>query len=120
MGQHFALTLSSSSTPRAEAFQAAVHRARIWAEGCAWCGTSRYLVWSDIPRAENLRYLEEDDHVARRFRAFSRHSNGNTFDYEGRQISFCHEPASVIRYEWDGTVTVLADRVRGRALQRAQ
>ena len=85
----------------------------LWAEGCAWCGTSRYLVWSDIPRAENLRFLEEDDHVARRFRAFSRHSNGNTFDYEGRQISFCHEPASVIRYEWDGTVTELATEFEG-------
>jgi gluconolactonase len=85
----------------------------LWAEGCAWCGTSRYLVWSDIPRAENLRYLEEDDHIGRRFRAFSRHSNGNTFDYEGRQISFCHEPASVIRYEWDGTVTELATEFEG-------
>ena len=85
----------------------------LWAEGCAWCGTSRYLVWSDIPRAENLRWLEEDDHVARRFRAFSRHSNGNTFDYEGRQISFCHEPASVIRYEWDGSVTELATEFEG-------
>jgi gluconolactonase len=84
-----------------------------WAEGCAWCGGSRYLVWSDIPRAENLRYLEEDDHVARRFRAFSRHSNGNTFDFQGRQISFCHEPASVIRYEHDGTVTELATEFEG-------
>ena len=86
----------------------------LWAEGCAWCGTSRYLVWSDIPRAENLRWLEEDDHVARRFRAFSRHSNGNTFDFQGRQISFCHEPASVIRYEWDGTVTELATEFEGQ------
>lgn len=86
----------------------------LWAEGCAWCGTSRYLVWSDIPRAENLRWLEEDDHVARRFRAFSRHSNGNTFDFQGRQISFCHEPASVIRYEWDGSVTELATEFEGQ------
>lgn len=84
-----------------------------WAEGCAWNGHSRYVVWSDIPRAENLRYLEEDDHIGRRFRAFSRHSNGNTFDFQGRQISFCHEPASVIRYEWDGTVTVLAEEFDG-------
>ena len=91
-----------------------LYNGTLWAEGCAWCGTSRYLVWSDIPRAENLRWLEEDDHVARRFRAFSRHSNGNTFDFQGRQISFCHEPASVIRYEWDGTVTELATEFEGQ------
>jgi gluconolactonase len=86
----------------------------LWAEGCAWNGSSRYVVWSDIPRAENLRYLEEDDHVGRRFRAFSRHSNGNTFDFQGRQISFCHEPASVIRYEHDGSVTELATQFEGQ------
>lgn len=86
----------------------------LWAEGCAWNGSSRYVVWSDIPRAENLRYLEEDDHVGRRFRAFSRHSNGNTFDSQGRQISFCHEPASVIRYEHDGSVTELATTLDGQ------
>lgn len=85
----------------------------LWAEGCAWNGNGRYLVWSDIPNSENLRYLEEDDHVSRRFRYPSRHSNGNTFDFQGRQISFCHEPAQVIRYEWDGTVTVLADSFDG-------
>lgn len=89
------------------------YKGTLWAEGCAWNGASRYLVWSDIPRAENLRWLEEDEHVSRRFRAFSRHSNGNTFDFQGRQISFCHEPASVIRYEYDGSVTVLAETFEG-------
>lgn len=92
------------------------YKGTLWAEGCAWNGASRYVVWSDIPRAENLRFLEEDEHVARRFRPFSRHSNGNTFDFQGRQISFCHEPASVIRYEYDGTVTVLAETFEGERL----
>ncbi len=92
------------------------YKGTLWAEGCAWNGASRYVVWSDIPRAENLRWLEEDEHVARRFRAFSRHSNGNTFDFQGRQISFCHEPASVIRYEYDGSVTVLAETFEGERL----
>jgi gluconolactonase len=80
----------------------------LWAEGCAWNGASRYLVWSDIPRNENLRYLEEDDHVSRMFRYPSMNSNGNTFDYSGRQISFCHGSRDVRRYEPDGSVTVLA------------
>jgi gluconolactonase len=80
----------------------------LWAEGCAWNGASRYLVWSDIPRNENLRYLEEDDHVSRMFRYPSMHSNGNTFDFSGRQIGFCHGSRDVRRYEHDGSVTILA------------
>jgi gluconolactonase len=35
-------------------------------------------------------------------------SNGNTFDYSRRQISFCHSSRDVRRYEHDGSVTVLA------------
>ena len=84
-----------------------------WAEGCAWSGVGKYVVWSDIPRSENLRYIDEDGHVSRQHRYPSNHSNGNTFDFQGRQISFCHHPAQVIRYEWDGTTTVLADSFDG-------
>jgi gluconolactonase len=36
------------------------YRGTLWAEGVAWCGSGRYLVWSDIPRNEALRFLEED------------------------------------------------------------
>lgn len=82
----------------------------MWAEGPAWNTVGRYLLWSDIPNNEQLRWLEEDGHVSRHFRFPSGHSNGNTFDFQGRQISFCHYPRQVIRYEWDGSVTVLADR----------
>ena len=86
-----------------------LYHGTLWAEGPAWNGVGRYLVWSDIPNNEQLRWLEEDGHVSRRFRSPSRHSNGNTFDFQGRQIAFCHFPREVIRYEHDGTVTVLAD-----------
>jgi len=82
----------------------------MWAEGCAWNGAGRYLVWSDIPNDECLRWSEEDGHVGRRFRFPAGNSNGNTFDYSGRQIAFCHGTRNVIRYEQDGTVTVLADK----------
>jgi gluconolactonase len=73
-----------------------------------WLVTITFQVMSDIPRNENLRYLEEDDHVSRMFRSPSMHSNGNTFDYRGRQISFCHGSRDVRRYEHDGSITVLA------------
>jgi hypothetical protein len=26
-----------------------LYRGTMWAEGCAWSGVGRYLVWSDIP-----------------------------------------------------------------------
>ncbi len=88
----------------------------MWAEGPAWNGVGRYLVWSDIPNDEILRWCEEDGHVGRRFRFPSGNSNGNTFDFQGRQISFCHGTRRVIRYENDGSVTVLADKADGKEL----
>ena len=85
-----------------------LYRGTMWAEGPAWSGTGRYLLWSDIPNDEILRWCEEDGHVGRMFRHPSYHANGNTFDFQGRQISFCHGTRQVIRYEANGTVTVLA------------
>jgi gluconolactonase len=87
-----------------------LYRGTLWAEGPAWNGVGRFLVWSDIPNDEILRWSEEDGHVGRRFRYPSNNANGNTFDHQGRQISFCHGTRKVIRYEYDGTVTVLADK----------
>ena len=88
----------------------------LWAEGPAWSGVGRYLLWSDIPNDENLRYLEEDNHVARRFRFPAGNSNGNTFDYEGRQIACQHGTRKVVRYEHNGKTTVLAEKVDGQEL----
>jgi len=80
----------------------------LWAEGPAWNGVGRYLLWSDIPNNVQLRWLEEDGHVST-FRHPANNSNGNTFDFQGRQISFEHLTRRVVRYEYDGSVTVLAD-----------
>ena len=90
-----------------------LHTGTLWAEGPAWNGVGRYLVWSDIPNNEQLRWIEEDGHVSRRFRAPSGNSNGNTFDFQGRQISCEHGNRRVVRYEYDGSVTVLADSFEG-------
>lgn len=87
----------------------------LWAEGPAWNGVGRYLVWSDIPNNVQLRWLEEDGHVSR-FRFPAGNSNGNTFDLQGRQISCEHLNRRVVRYEYDGSVTVLADSWRGKPL----
>jgi gluconolactonase len=87
----------------------------LWMEGPAWCSQGRYLVWSDIPNNRQLRYIEEDGRVTV-FRAPSNNSNGNTFDFQGRQISCEHGERRVVRYEHDGSVTVLADSFNGRRL----
>ncbi|HEY0981657.1 SMP-30/gluconolactonase/LRE family protein [Schlesneria sp.] len=87
----------------------------LWAEGPAWNGVGRYLLWSDIPNNVQMRWLEEDGHVTT-FRHPAGNSNGNTFDFQGRQISFEHGNRRVVRYEHDGTITVLADKFDGKPL----
>lgn len=87
----------------------------LWAEGPAWNGVGKYLLWSDIPNNVQMRWLEEDGHVST-FRNPAGNSNGNTFDWFGRQISCEHGPRRVVRYEYDGSVTVLADKFNGVSL----
>ena len=87
----------------------------LWSEGPAWNGVGRYLVWSDIPNNVQMRWIEEDGHVSV-FRNPSGYSNGNTFDYEGRELSCEHGGRRVVRYEYDGTVTVIADKYQGKRL----
>ena len=92
-----------------------LHLGTLWAEGPAWNGVGRYLLWSDIPNNVQLRWLEEDGHVSV-YRNPSGNSNGNTFDYQGRQISCQHGPRKVVRYEHNGSVTVLAESFDGKTL----
>ena len=81
--------------------------------GPGWNGVGRYLLWSDIPNNVQLRWLEEDGHVST-FRHPSGNSNGNTFDWTGRQISCEHGNRRVVRYEYNGKITVLADGYGGK------
>ncbi len=87
----------------------------LWAEGPAWNAQGRYLVWSDIPNNRQLRWLEDDGRVSV-FRLPSNNSNGNTFDFQGRQLSCEHLTRRVTRYELDGSVTVIADSYNGKRL----
>ncbi len=87
----------------------------LWAEGPAWNGVGRYLVWSDIPNNRQMRWIEEDGHITT-FRSPSGYSNGNTFDFDGRQLSCEHGNRRVTRYEYDGSVTVIADKFQGKRL----
>jgi gluconolactonase len=87
----------------------------LWTEGPAWNGVGRFLVFSDIPNNRQLRWLEDDGHVSV-FRLPSNNSNGNTFDFQGRQISCEHLKRRVVRYELDGSATVVADAHEGKRL----
>jgi gluconolactonase len=86
-----------------------------WAEGPAWFGGGRYLVWSDIPNNRMMRYDETDGSVSV-FRSPSNNSNGNTVDRFGRLITCEHGGRRVSRTEHDGRIVTLADRFEGKRL----
>ncbi|MDA1095436.1 MAG: SMP-30/gluconolactonase/LRE family protein [Acidobacteria bacterium] len=87
----------------------------LWLEGPAWSGQGRYLVFSDIPNNRQLRWNEDDGRVTV-FRLPSNNSNGNTFDFQGRQLSCQHLMRRVVRYEHDGSATIIADAFEGKRL----
>lgn len=84
-----------------------------WAEGPAWFAAGRYLVFSDIPNNRMMRFDECDSSMSV-FRQPSNNTNGNTTDRQGRLISCEHLGRRVTRTEHDGSVTVLADRFKGK------
>src|SRR4051812_3665298 len=86
----------------------------LWAEGPAWNTVGQYLVWSDIPNNRQLRYIDETGYISERFRYPSNESNGNTFDFEGRQITA--ERTRLVRFEHNGSLTVLAEQAGGKPL----
>jgi gluconolactonase len=90
-------------------------RGGLWLEGPAWNSVGRYLVFSDIPANRQLRWIEDDGRVSV-FRLPSNNSNGNSFDFQGRQLSCEHLTRRVVRYEHDGTITVLAQAFDGKHL----
>ncbi len=84
-------------------------------EGPAWFAAGRYLVFSDIP-ADRLMRWDETTGCVGVFREPSGHANGNTVDRQGRLVTCEQGNRRVTRTEHDGTITVLADRYRGRRL----
>ena len=86
-----------------------------WVEGPAYFAAGRYLVWSDIPNNRMLRWDETDGSVSV-FRQPSYHANGHTVDREGRLVSCEHQRRAVTRTEFDGSRTVLVDRIGDQRL----
>ena len=96
----------------------AIHRlwtGGMWSEGPAWCSQGKYLVWSDVPMGVQRRWIDDDGRVTV-FRNPSNNSNGNTFDFQGRQVTCEHTGRRISRYEHDGSVTAIAETYMGQRL----
>lgn len=86
-----------------------------WAEGPQWFGDGRYLLFSDIPNNRIVRW-DETTGQASDFRNPSNHANGLARDRQGRLLTCEHGTRRVTRTEYDGRITVLADRYQGKRL----
>lgn len=86
-----------------------------WCEGPVWFGDGRYLLWSDIPN-DRLMKWEESTGAVSIWRAPAGFANGNTRDRQGRLVSCEHGGRRVVRTEYDGSLTVLAEGFDGRRL----
>lgn len=85
-----------------------------WTEGPVWFGDHGCLLFSDIPSQRILRWTAAEGITL--FRAGSGFNNGNTRDRQGRLIGCRHGPRDVVRTEYDGRLTVLADSHAGARL----
>ncbi|MGH8191752.1 MAG: SMP-30/gluconolactonase/LRE family protein [Rhodanobacteraceae bacterium] len=85
-----------------------------WLEGPVWFADLQCLLVSDIPNNRIMRWTESGGLSV--FREPSRFANGHTRDREGRLIGCSHHDRCITRTEWDGQVTVLADRYQGKRL----
>jgi gluconolactonase len=84
-------------------------------EGPVWLGDTRQLLFSDIPNERIVRWDEETGALTT-FRRPSHHANGNTRDRQGRLITCEMGSQRLTRTEYDGSITILADRFDGKRL----
>ncbi len=85
------------------------------AEGPAWSAGGQYAIFSDVKNDTLYRYIWETGAVTV-FRKPSFSTNGNTFDFQGRQISTQDFFRRVVRWEVDGSMSVIADAYDGKPL----
>jgi gluconolactonase len=82
-------------------------------EGPAWDGEG--LLFTDIPNHRIMRYLPATG-ACDEYRTNTEGTNGLTLDRQGRLYGCQGGGRRVVRYEADGSVTVLAERFEGRRL----
>ncbi len=97
-----------------------------WTEGPIWVKEGGYLLFSDIPRNQILKwepgntvsvFMEPSGYTgAEPFTGRQPGSNGLTLDAEGRLAMCCHGDRLLKRIEKDGSETVLATHFDGKRL----
>jgi len=86
-----------------------------WCEGPVWFGDQRVLIWSDVPGNVQYRWHEVTGKTSV-FREPSNNGNGLTRDRQGRLLTCEHLQRRVVRTEYDGSHTVIADSYNGKRL----
>lgn len=85
-----------------------------WTEGPVYFGDTDCLYFSDIPGNRIMQWSDRDGLGV--YRQPSDFANGQTRDRQGRRIVCEHGTRRLTRTEWDGRITILADRYRGMRL----
>lgn len=85
-----------------------------WLEGPAWFGDHDCLLVSDLPNDRIMRWTASGGLQC--WRSQVGFQNGHTRDRQGRLIGCSHRQRAITRVEWDGSVTLLAERFEGRRL----
>lgn len=85
------------------------------AEGPAWSSLGQYAIFSDVKNDTLYRYIWETGEVTV-FRRPSYSTNGNSFDFQGRQLSTQDFFRRVVRWEADGSMSIVADNYHGTPL----
>lgn len=86
-----------------------------WTEGPVYFGDMHCVMFSDVPNDRIMRYDEVTGETTV-FRYPSNEANGNTRDRQGRLVTCEQRTRRVTRTEYDGSITVLADRYGGKRL----
>jgi len=86
------------------------------AEGPLWMSEGRYLLFNDIHTARRIKYTPGQG--ASVVMEKTNEANGLTRDLQGRIVSAEHLTRRIVRYEPDGSVTVIANSFQGKRLLR--
>ena len=97
-----------------------------WSEGPVWVPRGSFLLFSDIPRNQIVKwkegegisvFMQPSGYTGKpRFSGSEPGTNGLTLDREGRLVMCCHGDRAIKRVEKDGSITVLVDRYQGKRL----
>ncbi len=97
-----------------------------WSEGPVWVPDGGYLLFSDIPRNQIVKwkegagisvFMKPSGYTGKpTFSGSEPGTNGLILDRQGRLVMCCHGDRAIKRVEKNGKITVLADRYQGKRL----